>query len=119
MSALEILREVVSWVMIVGGAGFVLIGAIGSVRFPDFWARLHATSVSDSAGMILLVMGMVVQAGFSLIAAKLLLIWLFLFLTGPTSTHAAANAAWISGLRPEEGEGLTGEGPPPGRESET
>lgn len=108
MSVLATLQEVLSWILILSGAFFVLVGAIGTVRFPDFWARLHAASVSDSAGMILLFLGMALQAGFSLVAVKLAIIGAFMFLTGPTATHATANAALVSGLRPKEAEGLTG-----------
>lgn len=79
----------------------MLIGAIGTVRFPDFWTRLHAVSVSDSAGMILLILGMCLQAGLTLITVKLILIGIFLFITGPTATHAVANAAMVSGFLPE------------------
>lgn len=111
MSALEILREVVAWALLLSGGAFVLIGAIGTVRLPEFWSRLHAASVTDSAGMILLVLGMMLEAGFSLVAVKLGLIGLFLFVTGPTTTHAAANAALVTGLRPKEGEGLVGAEP--------
>lgn len=111
MSTPEIIREVAAWGLVVGGALFVFIGALGTVRFPDFWSRLHAASVTDSAGLILLMLGMAVHAGISLVAVKLFLIGLFMFLTGPTATHAIANAALVSGLRPEEGEGLTGAEP--------
>ncbi len=106
MSLLPALAEIAAAVLILAGAVFVLIGAIGTLRFPDFWARLHAASVSDSAGVILLFAGLAIHAGFSLVAVKLLIILLFLFLTGPTSTHATANAALVSGLRPREAPGL-------------
>lgn len=106
MSYLSLLNEILSWILILSGAFFVLVGAIGTVRFPDFWSRLHAASVSDSAGMILLFLGMAMQAGFSLVAVKLAIIGAFLFITGPTATHATANAALVSGLRPKEAEGL-------------
>ena len=95
------LVEILSWVCIAAGSVFVVIGSFGVLRFPDFWSRLHAASVADSAGMILLVLGMCLQAGFGFITVKLLIIGLFLFITGPTSTHAVANAAWISGLLPK------------------
>jgi len=106
MNALEIVIEVLSRFFMVSGSIFVVIGAVGTLRFPDFWSRLHAASITDSAGMILLVVGMCLQAGATLITVKLLMIGVFLFITGPTSTHAVANAAWITGLRPKEGEGL-------------
>lgn len=108
MSVLDLLVEAASWALILSGSFFVLAGSVGIVRFPDFWSRLHAASITDSAGMILLFSGMALQAGLSLVTVKLVIIGVFLFLTGPTSTHAAANAALVSGLRPREGAGLTG-----------
>jgi len=96
--------DILSWIMILSGSAFVLIGAIGTLRFPDFWSRLHAASVSESAGMILLIAGMCLQSGFTLITVKLIIIGGFIFITGPTSTHAVANAALTSGETPESDE---------------
>ena len=100
MSDYQGIYEFISWILIVGGTFFVIIGAIGTLRFPDFWARLHAASVTESAGVILLLSGLCIQAGFTLVTFKLLIIGVFLFITGPTSTHAIANAALVSGLKP-------------------
>jgi multicomponent Na+:H+ antiporter subunit G len=108
MTALGVFVEIVSWALILSGSFFAIVGAVGIYRFPDFWARLHAASISDSAGVILLILGMALQAGLTLVTVKLLLIAVFLFVTGPTTTHATANAALVSGLRPEEAKGLTG-----------
>lgn len=113
MSILDIIVEVFSWVFILSGSFFLVVGAIGTMRLPDFWTRLHAASVIDSAGMILLFAGMCMQAGFTLVTVKLIVIGIFLFITGPTATHAAANAALISGLRPKEAKGFTGVEPKP------
>ena len=112
---MDMLVDVLSWILIVSGSFFAVVGAAGLVRFPDFWSRLHAVSVSDSAGVILLLAGMALQSGWTLIAVKLVIIGIFLFITGPTSTHAAASAALVSGLRPKEHPGLTG-AQPPGKE---
>jgi len=101
MGAVDFIIEVLSWLLLIGGACFVIIGSVGILRFPDFWSRLHAASVTDSAGVILMILGMCLQAGFTLITVKLIIIGIFLFITGPTATHAVANAAWISGLRPD------------------
>ena len=95
-----LLIDILSWAMILAGSFFVIIGAVGILRFPDFWSRLHAASVTESAGMILLLIGMVMQTGWTLIAFKLGVIGIFMLITGPTSTHAVANAALVSGLRP-------------------
>lgn len=95
-----LLIDLLSWAMILAGSFFVIIGAVGILRFPDFWSRLHAASVTESAGMILLLIGMALQTGWTLIAFKLGVIGVFMLITGPTSTHAVANAALVSELRP-------------------
>ena len=101
MNLPDLLVEILSWVLIVSGSFFAIVGAVGIYRFPEFWARLHAASVTESGGVILLLAGMSIQAGLTLVTVKLLIIGIFLFITGPTSTHAVANAALISGLRPK------------------
>ncbi len=111
MSALEILQQVLGWIFFVSGSFFVIVGALGIQRLPDFWSRLHAASIIESAGMILMFLGMAAQAGFTLVTVKLIIIGIFLFITGPTSTHAVANAALVSGLRPKEADGLIGAEP--------
>ena len=82
------------------GSALCAIGALGMLRFPNFWARLHAASVSESGGVILIILGLILQAGIGLLALKLLAIGILLLITGPTATHAVANAAMVSGLKP-------------------
>ena len=115
---MNLVVDIISWALILSGGFFTIVGALGIWRFPDFWARLHAASVADSGGMILLIAGMCMQAGFTLITVKLIIIGIFLFITGPTATHAVANAALVSGRRPKEAPGLTGAEPKSGEESE-
>ncbi len=100
MSILETIVFVLSWIFIISGSIFLIIGAVGILRFPDFWSRLHAAAIIDSAAAGLLFAGMIMQGGFTFVTAKLLLIGIFMFITGPTSTHAVANAAYVSGSRP-------------------
>ena len=97
---MNIFVEILCWALILSGSFFVVVGAFGTYRFPDFWSRLHAASITDSAGVILLLIGMGIYSGLTLITFKLFVIGLFLFITGPTSTHAVANAALVSGLKP-------------------
>ena len=99
MSSFDTIIYLLSWILILGGSCFVLLGTIGYYRLPDFWSRLHAASILDSAGVILLISGMCLQAGYSLITVKLIFILLFLIVTGPAATHAVANAAMVSGLK--------------------
>jgi multicomponent Na+:H+ antiporter subunit G len=98
---LELLRDALGWLLIGGGGIFLVIGAIGLNRMPDLFTRMHATSVSDTFGTGLMLAGMMVQAGFSLITVKLLFLLLFLWFTAPVVTHALARAAMLAGVKPE------------------
>lgn len=92
--------EVISALMLLTGAFFVLVGGIGIFRLPDFYTRLHGAGVTDTLGAGLIILGLMLQAGFTLAAVKLLMILVFLFITGPTSCHALAQAARANGLQP-------------------
>jgi multicomponent Na+:H+ antiporter subunit G len=110
MMSLDLLREALSWLLfLLGGAG-VVVGAIGIVRFPDFYTRLHAAGITDTAGAELILLAMILQAPNWLVVAKLVFIGFFLFMTSPVSTHAIAHAAWVVGLRPMLGADLKREG---------
>jgi len=92
--------NIASWVLILAGGAFMIIGAIGMLRLPDFFSRIHAAGVVDTLGVDLMLLGLLLQAGLTLVGLKLALIGLFIFFTSPTATHAVANAAWIAGHRP-------------------
>ncbi|MGE0624084.1 MAG: monovalent cation/H(+) antiporter subunit G [Pseudomonadales bacterium] len=94
------LLDALSWVMLLAGGGFVLAGGIGVMRLPDLYTRMHAASLTDTLGTMLIMGGIMVQAGATLATIKLFAIVLFLLLTGPTATYALANAALLSGLLP-------------------
>ena len=85
--------DIVSSLSLALGAAFVLIGAFGLLRFPDFFTRLHAVSVTDTLGTWLILFGLALHAGFGIVLFKLLLIWAFLLVTSPTASHALAKAA--------------------------
>lgn len=97
--------DVLSWVLLVSGGAFCVIGALGLVRLHSFFPRTHAASVIDSAGAGLLLAGLLLQAGWTLVAVKLLAIGLLIFFASPTATHALANAARERGVSFEAGEG--------------
>lgn len=99
---LELAIEVVSWLFLLGGSAFCLIGGIGLVRMPDFYTRGHAAGVSDTLGAGLILVGLMFQAGLSLITAKLVFVFFFLWVTSPTATHALYKAAYANGMRWED-----------------
>jgi len=97
---MDIVLDVLSWILLLGGAIFLLVGAIGTLRFPDFYTRLHAVSVCDTMGAGLVLVGLMLQGGLSLVTVKLLLVFYFMIFTGPTAVHALAQAAMQSKQKP-------------------
>jgi len=100
MPALDILRDAVAWALLVGGGLLVIVGSIGLLRMPDMYTRMHAAGVTDTLGAGLMLIGMMVIAGFTLITVKLLMILVFILFTSPCSSYALGNAALSQGLRP-------------------
>ena len=90
---MDILINFVSWVFLIGGCMFCLMGGLGLIRLPDMFARMHGASLIDTMGIGLILIGPMFQAGFTLITGKLILILIFIFFTSPTSTYALARAA--------------------------
>ncbi len=97
---MELALNIASWVFILAGSFFYIVGAAGILRMPDVFSRMHAASVSDTTGASLLLIGMMFQAGVSLVLAKLFMIWFFILFTGPVATHALARAARYAGIEP-------------------
>jgi multicomponent Na+:H+ antiporter subunit G len=96
----ESLLNIASMLMLLAGGAFAIIGGIGLLRFPDVYTRLHAGSITDTLAPLLIVGGLALQSGWSLLTLKLLLILLFLLFTTPTASHATARAAMLAGIRP-------------------
>jgi len=92
--------DILSWILLTVGGAFVFVGGLGALRLPEFYTRMHAASLTDSIAPILILLGIMLQAGWSLAAIKLLAILAFLLLTGPTASYALANSALLSGLKP-------------------
>ena len=84
---------------LVGGL-LCIIGTVGVLRFPDFYTRMHAASITDTSGATFILLGMACMAPGWLVISKLFAIFAFIFLTSPTATHAVANAAHVAGLQP-------------------
>lgn len=93
--------DIASWILILVGGAFGIIGAVGVLRMPDFFTRLHPAGMTDTMFAPCVLLALMMQSGWSIVTIKLAFIFLFLFLTSPTSSHALANAALHGGLEPQ------------------
>lgn len=93
-----VILDVLSGILLLSGVFFGVSGALGLFRFPDFFTRVHAASVTDSMAALLMIGGLLLQTSFDLNTAKLLFILLFLLITSPTASHALAKSARHGGF---------------------
>ena len=113
---MEALLGVLSWLAILAGLFFMLVGTLGVLRLPDMYTRLHAAGMTDTLGAGFLLLGMAFetvvdmmhgQTDYWLVLVRLFFIYIFLLFTSPIATHALARAGIASGLKPwtnEEGQ---------------
>lgn len=105
---MEMALDIFTIICLAGGCFFAVTGAIGILRMPDFFARLHPAGKNDTMGVSLITLGLLVETmkyhyGY-LVAAKLVLIVLFIMITAPVATHAITKAGFLAGLKPWEGD---------------
>ncbi len=89
---MDLVIDVVSWFLLAGGGLFCVIGALGLLRMPDAYTRLHAASVIDTLGVGMIVLGLMVQSGWTLTTARLGIVLILVFFTSPVASHAIARA---------------------------
>lgn len=92
--------DLLSALFVLAGGFFLVVGGLGLVRLPDLFTRLHAVGVGDTLGVGLFMLGFLFLVDLGSVTIKLVLVLLFLLLTGPVATHALAKAALHAGLRP-------------------
>lgn len=111
--------DIASGILIALGCFFIVAGAIGMLRLPDIYTRVHGASVIDTAGAGFLLTGLMLQAGVSLVSVKLLFVLAIFFFTLPVAAHALAQAALHEGVKPllsEDRTGSAGDQPESGRQ---
>ncbi len=101
---------VIVTILLAAGVFFMLSGAIGLLRLPDFYTRLHATGKCDTLGEVLIIFGLLLyhifvyspgaELSVQLVPVKLLFLIGFIFLANPTATHAIMKAAYNTGVKP-------------------
>ena len=101
---MDLFIDILSWILLTLGGVFVFIGGRGALRLPNLYTRMHAASLTDTMAAILIIFGIMLQAGFTLATVKLAVILAFLMFSSPTASNALASAAILSGYQPQEGE---------------
>ena len=97
---MQVLIHVLSGIFLLAGAFFAVVGALGVIRMPDLFTRLHAAGVTDTMGAGLILTGLMFQAGLSLVTLKLIILLAFVWFSSPVATYALARAALASGHEP-------------------
>ena len=92
--------NLVSSVFILVGSLSIIVGLLGVYRMPDFFTRLHAASIIDTLGAMLILFGLIMHHGMSIVSVKLFLILVFILITTPTAAHALAKSALHGNLKP-------------------
>lgn len=97
---IDTVLDYASWACMLGGSFFILVSSLAVLRLPDYFSRIHGAGITDTLGAGLILLGLALQAGFTLVSVKLFLVLLFMVLTGPVTVHALAKTAYRLGLKP-------------------
>nr|WP_078591805.1 monovalent cation/H(+) antiporter subunit G [Streptomyces megasporus] len=92
----ETVTDIVSAVLLLTGAVFCLLGALGLLRFPDTVSRLHASSKAQTLGVLLALLGAAVHVPLPY-AGLLLLTGLFQLFTAPVTGQVVGRVAYRTG----------------------
>ena len=98
---MTMLVEIVSGLFILLGVIALITGSLGLVKLPDLFSRTHAVGMMDTAGVGFIILGLIVYEGFTLVSVKLALVGIFLFFSFLIATHAVAQVALRSGVKPQ------------------
>ena len=96
-----VLVDILSGLSIALGVISLITGSIGLVKLPDLFSRTHAVGMMDTAGVGFIILGLIIHEGLTLVSVKLALVGIFLFFTSPVATHAVAQVAFRSGIKPD------------------
>lgn len=103
------IAEGLTWIFVVAGSLLLIVGAIGILRMPDFYSRIHPAGITDTMGAWLVLVGLMFASESWFVTVKLIMLLFFLAVTSPLSGHALAKAAYLRGLKPLLGHELARE----------
>ncbi|MBU7015629.1 MAG: Na+/H+ antiporter subunit G [Theionarchaea archaeon] len=92
----------IEYILFLAGCTVMVLGAVGVIRFPDVYTRLHAATKCDTGGSISILVGVVVALGVGMVSLKVLLVLFLIFSLNPVASHALARASHKFGIKPCE-----------------
>ena len=98
---MSLLLDILSWFLLMVGGGIGLLAGVGLLRLPALFSRMHASGMLATLGAACVLLGLILQAGISVISFKLFLLFMVLSMTSSTAAHALAKAAIASGAKPD------------------
>ena len=93
------IREILAALFILGGSVFFIGSAIGMLRLPDFYSRIHASGNSETLGCMLSFIGLIIYEGLTITALKMALVFTIVFLANPIGSYILSKAGYKSGHR--------------------
>lgn len=99
---MDMIRNSIVILLLIGGLFFFLVGTIGLYRLPDVFTRLHATTKSDTLGAGLIILSIIIYLGFDIIVLKLFLVLSFIWITNPTAAHIISKAVYRNDVNNKE-----------------
>lgn len=90
-------REFIAALFMLGGAIFFIASAVGMMRLPDFYTRIHASGNSETLGCMLSFIGLMIYEGATLTSLKMAIVFIVVFLANPIGSHILSKAAYKSG----------------------
>lgn len=92
------ISDIIASILLISGATFALVAAIGVVRFPDILNRMHAGTKPQTFGLLLILAGLAVRLDSWRAGLLLLILIVFQMLTAPVSAHMVGRAAFRTGF---------------------
>jgi multicomponent Na+:H+ antiporter subunit G len=98
---IETATNIISWVLLLGGGGFCVIGTLGLIRMPDVYTRIHAASIIDTLGVGMILLGLLIQPGSALTSLRIAVLIVLVFFMSPLATHAIAKSLHHRRIEPK------------------
>lgn len=97
------LGNILAGIFVVLGAGFVLVAAVGILRLPDFYTRIHAAAKAGTVGSVMTLLALAIVSSETAEILRAIAAIVFFFLTAPIAAHLLGKAAYSAGYRMWEG----------------